>query len=236
MRSLTPGILINRFPGDPLYEFILKEGYLPITCPLTINQFNKDLPSQLNTHLSEHKDIDAWILTSPTVSRFIEPYIPQGTHLITTMASLDALKKRDKFNFTVSDDPSSEALVDLIRKIKPEGGNYLLLHGQRSRYEIENSLINTQIRIWTLITHTEIANDQLSSIPFAGAYIALSPLQAELFCQNAVGLFPIGWGKLVERTFIKKGLIDYKVCEPNLLALHTLLKFLYRKGHNDSQV
>ena len=74
MRPLAPGILINRSSGDPLYEFLLREGYLPISYPLTIASFNHNLPSQLNEALSQNPSIEAWIITSPTSGRLVEPF------------------------------------------------------------------------------------------------------------------------------------------------------------------
>jgi len=228
MRPLAPGILINRSSGDPLYEFLLKEGYLPISCPLTIASFNQNLPSQLKETLSQNPSIEAWIITSPTSGRLVESFLPAGCKVISTKASRDALLHPEYYDLIVSDEASSEALLGVIKSLRPSGGNFLLYHGYRSRQVIEKSFMNTGFRISTLISHMEIPNPDLRSLPEAGAYLALSPLQAELFSQKAKDLFPIGWGKLLERTFIDQGLVEYRVCDPTLPELHALLKDIYQ--------
>jgi len=227
MRSLTSGILINRFTGDPIFELLLREGYKPISFPLTVSSFNRDLPSQLNDALSQNTLIDTWIITSPTSARLVEPFIPEGCTILATKASQNALTYPKLYDVIISNDPSSESMLELIRSHRPSGGDFLLVHGHRSRQLIEKSFMNTEYRISTIISHVEIENPDPLSVPSAGAYLALSPLQAELFHQKTRSLFPIGWGKLLERTFLDQGLVEYRVCDPTLFDLHTLLKDIY---------
>ncbi|MFM8233969.1 MAG: uroporphyrinogen-III synthase [Holophagaceae bacterium] len=233
---LAPGILLNRSSGDPLFEFLLREGYGPISYPLTTISFNSKLPSELEAIHSQDLAIDAWIISSPTSGHLVEGYFPSGCTIICTPASRRVLLHPEHYNLIVSDEPSSEGLIQAVRSFKPGGGKFLLFHGERSRQLIERTFANTEFQILTLISHTEIPNHHLGRPPQAGAYLALSPLQAELFYDKARGLFPIGWGKLLEKTFIAQRLVEYRVCDPTLLDLHTILSDIYRVPLNGSQI
>lgn len=203
---------LARNPGGSLFEAVQESGWEPVpvffthirptgaTCPLALPR--------------------AVILLSPGGA--IHGFIPGGVPvLVTGEGTAQSLSNREVF---VAPEPSAESLWTLLQSRFPEGGDFLLVRGERSRAFLEEISMDTSWRLHPWITHVERALNPLPKLPLLDGILALSPLQAELLGSPAAELLRFAWGERTARAFTASGFPAHDTCEPRTEALGRMLR------------
>ncbi len=123
----------------------------------------------------------------------------------------------------VSSEPRAEGLWSALRNRYPEGGDFLLVRGERSRGYLEEVAEGTAWRLHPWITHHEAPLDPAPKRPEVDAVLALSPLQAEVMAPIAQDVLRFAWGERTGKAFEDAGAPAHAVCEPTTEALGRIL-------------
>jgi uroporphyrinogen-III synthase len=168
---------------------------------------------------------DGVLLLSPSAARFavLPPGVPclvQGEATGQALAATGVGAGRIAW---VSAEPRAEGLWALLRARFPQGGDFLLARGERSRQYLEEAAAGTPWRLHAWITHRERPLDPPPALPELEAVLALSPLQAELLGPRSAGMLRFGWGERTGRAFRKAGYPVQGCCAPEAAALQRML-------------
>jgi uroporphyrinogen-III synthase len=161
----------------------------------------------------------AVLVSSPAAAR--HALLPPGLPLLVPgqgTASLLAGRQ-----VLVSADPSAEGLWEFLRAAFPEGGDFLLARGRRSRGFLEEASRGTRWTLHAWITHEERAADPLPVLPALEAFLALSPLQGETFASLGPDLPCFAWGRRTARALEAHGRTPEAWCDPRPQALERML-------------
>ncbi len=113
----------------------------------------------------------------------------------------------------VSSEPKAEGLWDTLRNHFPEGGDFLLVRGERSRGFLEEVAQGTLWRLHPWITHEEAPLHPVPKRPELDAVLALSPLQAEVMAPLTGDILRFAWGERTAAAFEAAGAPAHAVCE-----------------------
>lgn len=123
----------------------------------------------------------------------------------------------------VSSEPRAEGLWDTLRSRFPEGGDFLLVRGERSRGFLEEVAQGTPWHLHPWITHEEAPLKPVPKRPELDAVLALSPLQAEVMAPLTQDILRFAWGERTAAAFEAAGNPAHAVCEPRIEALGRIL-------------
>lgn len=203
---------IAREAGDPLALTVRQTGWEPVPLFLTsIVPTGAPLPVATP---------DGIIILSPAGARL--SHLPEGVPcLVNGEGTARNLTGRPVL---VSPEPRAEGIWELLRERFPEGGDFLLVRGERSRGHLEQSARGSTWRLHPWITHAERPLPQLQELPALEAVLAMSPLQAELLGPRASRILRLAWGSRTADAFQATGFPSHAACDPKPEALERMLK------------
>lgn len=203
---------LARGPEDSLSRIVREAGWEPVIWAVTEQRsVNQAMPVAAPA---------AAIVLSPSGARAAA--LPPGLPcLVTGEATGQALGDRE---ILVSPEPRAEGLWELLRERFPEGGDFLLVRGERSRGYLEEIAKGTPWRLHPWITHREAPLDPPPPRPELDAVLALSPLQAEVLAPLCPDLLRFAWGERAGAAFSACGAPAHGVCESKSEALGRMLR------------
>jgi hypothetical protein len=142
--------------------------------------------------------------------------------LVQGAGTADALG-RDDLEIELPSEARAEALWELMQSRFPDGGDFILARGERSREYLEVATRGTTWRIHPWVTHREVAKEPLPALPAVDGVLALSPLQAEILAPIALGVQRFAWGEATAVAFAKAGAPALAHCEPKPGLLWAML-------------
>ena len=202
---------LARSPEEALSRSIRKVGWEPIFWAVTeLRPGNTPAP---------FSSACAAIVLSPAGARAAR--IPAGLPcFVTGEATGRAIQGHE---VVVSSEPRAEGLWATLRNRFPEGGDFLLIRGERSRGFLEEASQGTPWHLHPWITHQEAPMDPVPARPEVDAVLALSPLQAEVMAPLTQDVLRFAWGERTGQAFEAAGAPAHAVCEPRVEALGRIL-------------
>ena len=205
----------------PLCRAVAEAGWEPVTYYITTQEFTHATPPMALDAIS------ALLVLSPAAAQAVKVWVTktmdvvvqgEGTEQTLECEFLDSGHLRRPRLAT------AESLWDLLRQAYPEGGDFVLARGERSRQYIEAAAKNSAWRIHPWITHREVPTKPEPTLPGTDALLALSPLQAEYMAGVPGNLLRFAWGERAAKAFQASGVEVHGVCEPKKDALIHLLR------------
>jgi hypothetical protein len=216
--SLTaPRLALARPANHPLADTVRKAGWVPVPYPFTQLQ-----PSTLPPPIPL-TGASAVVLLSPSGARVAASRLPAGTLCLVQGAGTAQALGREDLDIVLPAEARAEALWDLLQERFPDGGEFILARGERSREYLEESAKGTSWRIHPWITHREAARNPFPPMPRVEGVLALSPLQAEILAPLSRNLMRFAWGEAAARAFEKTGAPAHGRCEPKPSLLWAML-------------
>ena len=210
-------LALPRSAGHPLSEAVHRAGWTPAFHPCTHFQPTGSPPPRA------FAGVEALLALSPAGARAVAADLPAGlTCLVQGQGTADALGRQD-LELLLPATARAEALWDLLRASFPEGGDFLLVRGERSRGYLEGMAQDTAWTLHPWITHREAPADALPPLEGVSAVLALSPLQAEVLAPQAAGLLRFAWGRATAAAFTRAGAPAHAWCEPKVDLLVQML-------------
>ena len=210
-------LALPRSAGHPLSEAVHRAGWTPAFHPCTHFQPTGSPPPRA------FAGVEALLALSPAGARAVAADLPAGlTCLVQGQGTADALGRQD-LELLLPATARAEALWDLLRASFPEGGDFLLVRGERSRGYLEGMAQDTAWTLHPWITHREAPADALPPLDGVSAVLALSPLQAEVLALQAAGLLRFAWGRATAAAFTRAGAPAHAWCEPKVDLLVQML-------------
>lgn len=205
---------LAREAGDPLSAVVRDMGWEPVPCfPTQLQPWNSPLPVD--------QPLAALVL-SPTGARLAR--LPKGLPcLVTGEATARVLTGHP---VSLPAEPKAEGLWALLQSQYPEGGDFLLIRGERSRGFLEEAAQGSPWRLHPWLTHREVAVDPFPDLSSLEAVLALSPFQAEVLAPHAQALLRLAWGERSAAAFAAAGAPAWAWCEPRPEALKGMLEGL----------
>ncbi|MBK8791814.1 MAG: uroporphyrinogen-III synthase [Holophaga sp.] len=202
---------LARGPEETLSRSIRKAGWEPVFWGVTELR-----PAHSKVPFSPAR---AAIVLSPAGAKAAR--LPVGIPcLVTGDATGKAIQGHE---VTVSPEPRAEGLWAMLRSRYPEGGDFLLVRGERTRGFLEEVAEGSPWRLHPWITHQEAALDPVPARPELDAVLALSPLQAEVMAALTQDVLRFAWGERTGMAFEAAGTPAHAVCEPTTEALGRIL-------------
>ncbi|MCE1230097.1 MAG: hypothetical protein LWX11_11495 [Firmicutes bacterium] len=124
----------------------------------------------------------------------------------------------------LSSEPRAEGLWERLQAHFPQGGDFLLIRGERSRGHLEAVAQGTAWRLHPWITHQEAPLNPTPPRPAMDAVLALSPLQAEVLAPLCGDVRRFAWGERAGGAFERMGAPAHGVCESTVEALERMLE------------
>lgn len=212
-----PRLALARPPHHPLADTVRKAGWIPVPYPFTRLQVSQQPPPR------PFSSVDGLLLLSPSGAKVAARDIPPGTLcLVQGAGTADALGRED-LEVALPSEARAEALWDLLRQRFPNGGEFMLARGERSREYLEVASQGTPWRIHAWVTHREAAKEPFPALPKVEGVLALSPLQAEILAPLAAKVLRFAWGEATAEAFAKAGAPVHGHCEPKPSLLWAML-------------
>ncbi len=212
-----PGLALARPGQHPLSDTVRQAGWLPVPYSFTRLQ-----PSSLPPP-RPFSSISAILILSPSGARVAVSKLPAGTIcLVQGAGTADALGRED-LTVQLPSDARAEALWGLLQTSFPEGGDFILARGERSREYLEEAAKGSPWRLHPWVTHREAARVPFPRLPDVTGVLALSPLQAELLAPLCQHVQRFAWGEATAEAFARAGAPAHAFCEPKPSLLWAML-------------
>jgi len=212
-----PRLALARPAQHPLADTVRKAGWRPVPYSFTALQVTGIAPP---VPLAKVK---ALLLLSPSGAKVTAAGLPAGmTCLVQGAGTANALGRED-LDVQLPSEARAEALWKLLQERFPDGGEFLLARGERSREYLEVASRNTPWHVHPWITHSEGARVPFPPMPKVEAVLALSPLQAEILAPRTADLLRFAWGEATAEAFAKAGAPAHAHCEPKPSLLWAML-------------
>lgn len=205
----------------PLCRAVAEADWEPVPYYITSQEFTHATPPMgLDT-------ISALLVLSPAAAQAVKVWVTksmavvvqgEGTEQTLGPNSVDSAHIRRPRQAT------AESLWDMLQQAYPEGGDFVLARGERSRQYIEAVAKGSAWRIHPWITHREVPTQPEPTLPTVDALLALSPLQAEYMAGIPGNLLRFAWGERAAKAFQSSGAEVHGVCEPQKEDLIHLLR------------
>ena len=197
--TAAPRLALARPAQHPLADTVRKAGWEPVPYAFTsLKVMAQALPMPFEA-------AQAFVALSPAGAKVASAALPAGTVCLLQGAG------------------TAEALWDLLRTRFPEGGDFILARGERSREYLEAATRGSAWRIHPWITHREVARDPFPPLPDVAGVLALSPFQAEILAPIAIGVQRFAWGEATAEAFARAGAPAHAHCEPKPSLLWAML-------------
>ncbi|HEY3399921.1 MAG TPA: uroporphyrinogen-III synthase [Geothrix sp.] len=213
----TPRLALARPAQHPLADTVRQAGWEPVPFAFTRLKVASTVPP------IPFATAQAFLVLSPSGARVAAPHLLAGTVcLVQGAGTADALGRED-LEVHLPSEARAEALWDLLQSRFPEGGDFILARGERSREYLEVATRGTAWRIHPWVTHREVAKDPLPPLPEVEGVLALSPLQAEILAPLVGDVLRFAWGIATAEAFAKAGVPAHGRCEPKPSLLWAML-------------
>jgi uroporphyrinogen-III synthase len=217
MISSRPRLALARPAQHPLADTVRKAGWEPVPYAFTCLKLTGAAPPMLLSR------VRALLVLSPSGAKVAAPALPQGmTCLVQGAGTADALGRED-LQVHLPQEARAEALWELLQGRYPEGGDFVLVRGERSREYLEVAAKGSAWRIHPWVTHREAAREPFPPLPDVQGILALSPAQAELLAPLAHHLQRFAWGEATAAAFAQAGATAHGHCEPKASLLWAML-------------
>lgn len=215
--AAPPRLALARPAHHPLADTVRKAGWVPVPYSFTSLKLTGSRPPV------SFEKTKAMLLLSPSGAKVVSPSLPSGmTCLVQGAGTADALE-RDDLDVHLPSEARAEALWELVQTRFPDGGDFLLARGERSREYLEVAARNTAWRIYPWITHRESPRVPFPPLPDVEGVLALSPLQAEILAPLAGKVLRFAWGEATAEAFARAGVPAHARCEPKPSLLWAML-------------
>ena len=215
--AALPGLALARPAQHPLADIVRQAGWQPVPYAFTRLQASSLPPPR------PFSSIAAILILSPSGARVAVSKLPAGTLcLVQGAGTADALGREDLL-VQLPSDARAEALWGLLQARFPEGGDFILARGERSREFLEEAAKGTPWRLHPWVTHREAAREPFPPLPDVAGVLALSPLQAELLAPLAQHVQRFAWGEATAEAFARTGAPAHAFCEPKPSLLWAML-------------
>lgn len=212
-----PRLALARPAQHPLSDIVRKAGWKPVPYSFTRLQ-----PSTLPPP-RPFSAISAVLILSPSGAKVAAPRLPAGTVCLVQGAGTSDALEREDLEVHLPSEARAEALWDLVQARFPEGGEFVLVRGERSREYLEVEAKGTPWRIRPWVTHREAPREPFPPLPKVEGVLALSPLQAEILAPLAGSIYRFAWGEATAEAFAKAGDPAHAHCEPKPSLLWAML-------------
>ena len=212
-----PRLALARPAQHPLADTVRKAGWEAVPYAFTsLKVTSNPPPLPLDA-------VQAFVALSPAGAKVAAPLLPAGmVCLVQGAGTADALDRGD-LEFHLPAEARAEALWDLLQSRFPEGGEFVLARGERSREYLEGVARGTAWRIHPWITHREAAREPFPPLPEVEGVLALSPLQAEILAPISLAVQRFAWGEATAEAFARAGAPAHARCEPKPSLLWAML-------------
>jgi len=212
-----PRLALARPAQHPLAETVRKAGWRPIPYSFTVMKRTGAAPPMLLNR------VDALVVLSPSGAKVAATALPAGmTCLVQGSGTADALARED-LDVQLPSEARAEALWELLQERFPEGGEFVLVRGERSREYLEVAARGSAWHIHPWVTHGEAAREPFPPLPKVEAVLALSPLQAEILAPLTGDVQRFAWGEATAEAFARAGAPALAFCEPTPGLLWAML-------------
>ena len=212
-----PRLALARPTAHPLADTVRKAGWRPVPYSFMSLKRTGAAPPMLLSR------VDALLVLSPSGAQVAATALPAGmTCLVQGAGTADALGRED-LNVQLPSEARAEALWELLKERFPEGGEFVLVRGERSREYLEAAARGSAWRIHPWVTHGEAAREPLPPLPKVEAVLALSPMQAEILAPLTGDVLRFAWGEATAEAFARAGVPVLAYCEPKPGLLWAML-------------
>lgn len=212
-----PRLALARPAQHPLADIVRKAGWRPVPYSFTSLKGTGAAPPMLLQR------VQALLVLSPSGAKVAAKALPAGlTCLVQGAGTADALGRED-LDIQLPTEARAEALWDLIQSRFPNGGDFVLVRGERSREFLEVAAKGSSWRIHPWVTHRESAREPFPPLPRVEGVLALSPMQAEILAPLAGDVLRFAWGEATAEAFAKAGVPVDGHCEPKPSLLWAML-------------
>jgi uroporphyrinogen-III synthase len=212
-----PRLALARPAQHPLAEAVRRAGWEPVPYPFTHAE-----PTDFPPPRSWPK-VAAVLVLSPAGARAVAAVLPEGMRCLVQGAGTAEGLGRPDLAVLLPAEARAEALWDLLQATFPDGGDFLLVRGERSRGFLESAAQGTAWNLHPWTTHREAAVEPLPSLPAVEAVLALSPLQAEVLAPAVGAALRFAWGQGTAEAFAWAGAPAHATCDPKPEQLEALL-------------
>jgi uroporphyrinogen-III synthase len=214
---LHPRLALARPAHHPLADTVRKAGWRPVPYSFTSLKLTGAAPPVLLSR------VKALLILSPSGAKVTGATLPSGmTCLVQGAGTADALGRED-LDIQLPSEARAEALWELLQKRFADGGDFVLVRGERSREYLEVAARGSAWRIHPWVTHCEAAREPFPPLPDVEGVLALSPTQAEILAPLARGLQRFAWGEATAEAFARAGAPVQAQCEPKPSLLWAML-------------
>ena len=215
--TAAPRLALARPAQHPLADTVRKAGWEPVPYAFTsLKVMAQALPMPFEA-------AQAFVALSPAGAKVASAALPAGTVCLLQGAGTAEALGREDLEIHLPAEARAEALWDLLRTRFPEGGDFILARGERSREYLEAATRGSAWRIHPWITHREVARDPFPPLPDVEGVLALSPFQAEILAPIALGVQRFAWGEATAEAFARAGAPAHAHCEPKPSLLWAML-------------
>jgi len=212
-----PRLALARPAQHPLADIVRKAGWRPVPYSFTSLRGTGAAPPMLL------KRVQAMLVLSPSGAKVASKALPAGmTCLVQGAGTADALGRED-LDIQLPAEARAEALWDLLQERFPQGGEFVLVRGERSREYLEVAAKGTSWRIHPWVTHREAAREPFPPLPKVEGVLALSPTQAEILAPLVGDVLRFAWGEATAEAFALAGVPVHAHCEPKPSLLWAML-------------
>ncbi len=212
-----PRLALARPAQHPLAETVRKAGWKPVPYAFT------RLEPSIVPPPRPFSAVSALLVLSPSGAKVAAPQLPAGTLCLVQGAGTSDALGREDLEVLLPSEAKAEALWDLLQARFPDGGEFILARGERSREYLEEAAKGTPWLIHPWVTHREAPRDPFPPLPKVEGVLALSPLQAEILAPLAARVQRFAWGEATAEAFAKAGAPAHAHCEPKPSLLWAML-------------
>lgn len=205
----------------PLSRAVAEAGWEPVPYYITSQEFTHATPPMALDAVS------ALLVLSPAAALAVKVWVTKAMDVVVQGEGTEQTLGLDFTEPTRIRRPrqaTAESLWEMLQQAYPDGGDFVLARGERSRQYIEAAAKGSAWRIQPWITHREVPTKPEPTLPGTDALLALSPLQAEYMAGIPGQLLRFAWGERAAKAFQVSGVEVHGVCEPNKDALIHLLR------------
>ncbi|MBL0209713.1 MAG: hypothetical protein IPQ13_02195 [Holophagaceae bacterium] len=205
----------------PLCRAVAEAGWEPVPYYITVQEFTHATPPMALEAVS------ALLVLSPAAAQAVKVWVARSMDVVVQGEGTEqtlGLESVDSKHLRRPRQATAESLWDMLQQAYPDGGEFVLARGERSRQYIEAVAKGTAWRIHPWITHREVPTKPEPTLPGVDAVLALSPLQAEYLAGIPGDLLRFAWGERAANAFKASGAEVHGVCEPRKDALIHLLR------------
>ncbi len=205
----------------PLCRAVAEASWEPVPYYITSQEFTHATPPMaLDT-------VSALLVLSPAAAQAVKVWVTKSMDVVVQGEGTEQNLGCEFADFGHIRRPrqaTAESLWDMLVQAYPEGGDFVLARGERSRQHIEAVAKGTAWHIHPWITHREVPTKPEPTLPSVDALLALSPLQAEHMAGISGNLLHFAWGDRAAKAFEASGIGVDGVCEPKKDSLIHMLR------------